>query len=177
MNITIRGDKISITEAIREQINAKLNKLNKYFKSPETINAVVTIKVNNLSQKIEITILTQQFTIRAEESSEDLYVSLDLIIDKLERQIRKNKTRIKNKYKNTDTLDLNLNYETENEETTESKIVKIKNIDSKPMDEEEAILQSELLGHDFFAFKNSNEECISILYKRKDGNYGIINVK
>ena len=177
MNITIRGDKVSITDAIREQVNAKLNKLNKYFESPETINVVVNIKVNNLSQKIEVTIPTKQFTIRAEESSEDLYISLDLVIDKLERQIRKNKTRIKNKYKNSEAIDFNFNYESENEETNESKIVKIKNIDSKPMDEEEAILQYELLGHDFFVFKNSNEECTSILYKRKDGNYGIINVK
>ncbi|MCI9279747.1 MAG: ribosome-associated translation inhibitor RaiA [Bacilli bacterium] len=177
MNITIRGDKVSITDAIREQVNAKLNKLNKYFESPETINVVVNIKVNNLSQKIEVTIPTKQFTIRAEESSEDLYISLDLVIDKLERQIRKNKTRIKNKYKNSEAIDFNFNYESENEETNESKIVKIKNIDSKPMDEEEAILQYELLGHDFFVFKNSNEECTSILYKRKDGNYGMINVK
>lgn len=177
MNITIRGDKVSITDAIREQVNAKLNKLNKYFESPETINVVVNIKVNNLSQKIEVTIPTKQFMIRAEESSEDLYISLDLVIDKLERQIRKNKTRIKNKYKNSEAIDFNFNYESENEETNESKIVKIKNIDSKPMDEEEAILQYELLGHDFFVFKNSNEECTSILYKRKDGNYGMINVK
>ena len=167
MNITIRGDKVSITDAIREQVNAKLNKLNKYFESPETINVVVNIKVNNLSQKIEVTIPTKQFTIRAEESSEDLYISLDLVIDKLERQIRKNKTRIKNKYKNSEAIDFNFNYESENEETNES----------KPMDEEEAILQYELLGHDFFVFKNSNEECTSILYKRKDGNYGMINVK
>lgn len=177
MNITIRGDKVSITDAIREQVNTKLNKLNKYFESPETINVVVNINVNNLSQKIEVTIPTKQFTIRAEESSEDLYISLDLVIDKLERQIRKNKTRIKNKYKNSEAIDFNFNYESENEETNESKIVKIKNIDSKPMDEEEAILQYELLGHDFFVFKNSNEECTSILYKRKDGNYGMINVK
>lgn len=177
MNITIRGDKVSVTDAIREQVNAKLNKLNKYFESPENINVVVNFKINNLSQTIEVTIPTKQFTIRAEESSEDLYVSLDLVIDKLERQIRKNKTRIKNKYKNSETIDFNFNYESKDEEINESKIVKVKNIDSKPMDEEEAILQYELLGHDFFVFKNSNEECTSILYKRKDGNYGMINVK
>ena len=177
MNITIRGDKVSITDAIREQVTSKLSKLDKYFDSPETINVVVNIKVNNLSQKIEVTIPTKQFTIRAEERSEDLYTSLDLVIDKLERQIRKNKTRIKNKYKNQEAIDLNFDYEIDKEEKNESKIVKIKNINSKPMDEEEAILQYELLGHDFFVFKNSNEECTSILYKRKDGNYGIIHVK
>ena len=85
MNITIRGDKVSITDAIREQVTSKLSKLDKYFDSPETINVVVNIKVNNLSQKIEVTIPTKQFTIRAEERSEDLYTSLDLVIDKLER--------------------------------------------------------------------------------------------
>ncbi len=177
MKITIRGDKVSITDAIREQVTSKLSKLDKYFDSPETINVVVNIKVNNLSQKIEVTIPTKQFTIRAEERSEDLYTSLDLVIDKLERQIRKNKTRIKNKYKNQEAIDLNFDYEIDNEEQNESKIIKIKNINSKPMDEEEAILQYELLGHDFFVFKNSNEECTSILYKRKDGNYGMIHVK
>ena len=94
----------------------------------------------------------------------------------MERQIRKNKTRLKNKYKNNERIDFNFEYEVESEETNENKIVKRKTVDTKPMDEEEAILQYELLGHDFFVFKNIDEECTSVLYKRKDGNYGIINI-
>lgn len=99
-----------------------------------------------------------------------------MIIDKLERMIRKNKTRLNNHYKNVPSFEMNLEYEeTLNEEP--DKIIKRKNLDTKPMDEDEAIMQMELLNHDFFTFKNINEECVSVLYKRKDGSLGIINVK
>jgi putative sigma-54 modulation protein len=94
--------------------------------------------------------------------------------------MRKNKERLNNKYKNVEKLEFNFNYEIEeNEEDEEnvSLIVKRKNISMKPMDEEEAILQIELLNHDFFVFKNIDEECVSVIYKRKDDNYGIINMK
>ena len=97
-------------------------------------------------------------------------------MDKLERQIRKNKTKLNDKYKNIIQVDVPVSSDVEEEEE-ELKIVKRKNIDTKPMDEEEAILQMELLNHDFFVFKNVDEECVSVMYKRRDGNYGIINVK
>lgn len=176
MEINIRGDKVSITEAMREQIKNKLSRLEKYFDNPDTINVHVNIKIKSISQIIEVTIPTSKFTIRAEESQEDLYTAIDLIVDKLERQIRKNKTKLKNKYKNIENFELNLDFDTEEEEN-ENKIVKRKNMEMKPMDEEEALLQAELLGHDFFVFKNEKEECVSVLYKRKDGLYGIINVQ
>lgn len=117
----------------------------------------------------------KKFTLRAEESNQDLYAAIDLVVDKLESQIRKNKKRINNKYKKSDNQDLVFDFEelTENN----SKIVRRKKIEIKPMDEEEAILQMELLSHDFFIFNNIDEECISILYRRKDGNYGVINTK
>ncbi len=175
MEINIRGEKVEVTEAIREQITNKFNRLEKYFDAPDTIKVYVNIKINNTSQVIEVTIPTSKFTIRAEESHQDLYAAIDLVVDKLERQIRKNKTRLKNKYKNTENFALNLDFEVETDEENDNKIVKRKNIEMKPMDEEEAILQAELLGHDFFVFKNIDEECISVLYKRKDGKYGIIN--
>ena len=89
--------------------------------------------------------------------------------------IRKNKTRLNKHYKNVPSFEMNLDYE--DEITNDEKIVKRKNLDIKPMDEDEAIMQMELLNHDFFAFKNINEECVSVLYKRKDGLYGILNVK
>ncbi len=176
MEINIRGDKVSITEAMREQIKNKLSRLEKYFDNPDTIKVHVNIKIKSISQIIEVTIPTSKFTIRAEESQEDLYTAIDLIVDKLERQIRKNKTKLKNKYKNIENFELNLDFDTEEEEN-ENKIVKRKNMEMKPMDEEEALLQAELLGHDFFVFKNEKEECVSVLYKRKDGLYGIINVQ
>lgn len=176
MKINIRGEKVTITKAMKEQVESKLTKLEKYFENPDAITAHVNIKINNLSQIIEITIPTSKFTVRAEESHEDLYAAIDLVIDKIERQIRKNKTKIKNKYKNIEPVDFNLELD-EEDETEIKKIVKRKNIEMKPMDEEEAFIQAELLGHDFFIFKNIDEECVSVLYKRKDGLYGIINVK
>lgn len=165
-----------ITEAIKEQITNKFGRLEKYFDSPETVNVYVNIKINTTSQIIEVTIPTSKFTIRAEESHADLYAAIDLVVDKLERQIRKNKKRLKDKYKNTENFALNLDFEIANEEENDTKIVKRKTLEMKPMDEEEAILQAELLGYDFFVFKNIDAECISILYKRKDEKYGIINV-
>lgn len=176
MKINIRGEKVTVTKAIKETVESKFAKLEKYFENPDALTAHVNIKINNLSQIIEVTIPTNRFTVRAEESHEDLYAAIDLVIDKLERQIRKNKSKIKNKYKNIENLDFNFDDKDE-EETEASKIIKRKNMEMKPMDEEEALIQAELLGHDFFIFKNIDEECVSVLYKRKNNTYGIINVK
>lgn len=177
MKINIRGDKVKLTDSIKEYVETKLAKLDRYFDDPENVTASVIIRIRNLEQIIEVTVPIKKFTLRAEESHNDLYAAIDLVTDKLERQIRKNKTRIHNKYKNTETFEMRYDYEldTSNEEENESKIVKRKTIVMKPMDEEEAILQMELLNHDFFIFKNIDEDCISVLYKRKDGSYGIIN--
>jgi len=175
LKISIRGDKIEVTKAIKEHIEEKISKLDKYFENSEEIKCNVIIRVKNNNQTVEVTIPTSRFTIRSEESHNDLYAAVDLIIDKLERQIRKNKTRLKKIYKSVPEFEMNLDYE--GLEEPEEKIVKRKNIISKPMDEEEAIMQMELLNHDFFAFKNLDENCVSVLYLRKDGSYGIMNVK
>ena len=178
MKYNIRGDKLVVTDAINNYVESKLDRLNKYFKEDDIL-ANVLLKVRGNSQIIEVTIPTDKFILRSEEEDKDLYAAIDLVTDKLERQIRKNKTRlnkqnIDNKYK-----DFNFDYEitTEEETNEDEQIVKRKNIEMKPMDEEEAVLQSSLLGHDFFVFKNIDEECVSVLYLRKDGSYGIINVK
>ena len=175
MELNIRGDKIAVTKSIKDYITEKMERLNKYFEGAKNIKASVIIRVKNNEQIIEVTVPTSKFTLRAEEKHADLYAAIDLVMDKLERQIRKNKTKLKNKYKNIIQFDLSVL--DDDEEVEESKIVKRKNIDTKPMDEEEAILQMELLNHDFFVFKNVDEECVSVMYKRRDGNYGIINVK
>ena len=179
MKYNIRGDKITVTGAMKSYIEEKLSKMDKYFEEPGDITANILVKVKDLEQTIEVTVPTKRFTIRAEESNEDFYAAVDLVINKLERQIRKNKDRLSRKYKNVEAVEFNFNYEeeAEKEEENTSKIVKRKNISMKPMDEEEAILQIELLNHDFFVFKNIDEECVSVLYLRKDGNYGIINMK
>lgn len=178
MKMTIRGNKVEITEAMKTHIESKLSKLDKYFENPEEIKVNVLVRIKDLQQIVEVTTLTTKFTLRAEEAHEDFYAAVDLVVDKLERQIRKNKTRLNDKYKNVEYADFNFNFELDkNEEEIDTKIIKRKNISMKPMDEEEAILQLELLNHDFFVFKNIDEECVSVIYKRKDSNYGIINVK
>lgn len=176
MKISIRGDKVEVTKSIKEYIEEKLSKLDKYFEKASDIKCSVLVRVKNGNQTIEVTIPTSKFTIRAEESHADLYAAVDLIIDKLERLIRKNKTKLTKHYKNAPSFEMTFDYEGI-EEDEETNIVKRKNIDTKPMSEDEAVLQMQLLNHDFFAFKNTDEECVSVLYKRKDGFYGIINVK
>lgn len=176
MKVSIRGDKIAVTKSIKEYVNEKLCRLDKYFENPKEIECKVLIKVKNQDQSIEVTVPTSKFTLRAEERHQDLYAATDLVIDKLENQIRKNKDRLDKKYRGIPKFELNFDFEALEDED-DSKIVKRKDVDMKPMDEEEAILQIELLNHDFFVFKNLDEDCVSVLYKRKDGSFGIINVK
>lgn len=177
MIYNIRGDKILVTDAIKEYIASKLDKLNKYFDSPEDINANILVKVKGFEQTIEVTIPTSNFTIRNEESAEDLYAAIDLVTDKIERQIRKNKTKI-NKVEKDQAKKLNFAFMDNIEEDEEDKIiVRRKTLNTKPMDEEEAILQMEMLGHDFFVYKDRDTKRVCIIYKRKDNNYGIIETE
>ena len=177
MKLNIRGDKVTITKSIKDYIEDKMSRLDKYFVNTKGVEGKVLIRIRNDEQIIEVTIPTSRFTLRAEERDQDLYTAIDLVIDKLERQIRKNKTRLNDKYKDLDKFEMSFNFDVPEEEIDDVKIVKRKNVEMKPMDEEEAILQMELLNHDFFVFKNIDEECVSVLYERKDGKLGIINVK
>ena len=175
MKYNVRGDKILVTDAIKDYITEKIDKLNKYFDEPDEITANILIKVKGYNQTIEVTIPTTSFTIRNEESAEDLYAAIDSVVDKIERQIRKNKTKI-NKISKNALKKLNLMYQ-EEEKEEDTKIVRRKTLNTKPMSEEEAILQMEMLGHDFFIFKDSNTSNICILYKRKDHTYGVIETE
>jgi putative sigma-54 modulation protein len=170
MKTNIRGEKIVVTKAIKSYIEDKIGKLNKYFENPDDICAHAVIKIKGHEQTIEVTIPTMNFTMRGEESNNDLYSAIDLVVEKLERQIRKNKTRLN---KINKTKEFNFDYE-ENIEQEENKIVKRKMLETKPMSEEEAILQMNMLGHDFFIYKDSEGLNIKVIYKRKDGNYGVI---
>ena len=176
MKFNIHGKKLEVTDSIKKYIESKIGRLDKYFDDPDNITVTVAIKLSGKKQVVEVTINTHSFVIRGEEANNDLYASIDLVSDKIERQIRKNKTRIHKKINKEKIKDFNLTYDIEVEEQPEM-IVKHKIIETKPMDEEEAILQMELLGHDFFVFKNSNTDEFNILYKRKEGNYGIIETK
>lgn len=176
MKFNIHGKKLEVTESIKGYIESKIGRLDKYFEDPDNITATVVIKLVGKKQVVEVTINTHSFVIRGEESNNDLYASIDLVSDKIERQIRKNKTRMHKKINKEKIKDFNLSYEQEPEEKSDT-IVKRKVVETKPMDEEEAMLQMELLGHDFFVFKNANTDTFNILYKRKEGNYGIIETK
>lgn len=176
MTLNIRGNKIEITDAIKSYIEEKLKKLDKYFENPEQVNANVVVRMSGIDQIIEVTIPIKKVVLRAEERSKDLYAAIDIVSDKLERQIRKNKTRMHHK-NNKETMDAFVDFTVDKEEQTEETIVKRKQFDAKPMSEEEAMLQMSMLGHDFFIFKDSETNSIAVLYKRKDGNFGLIEMQ
>ncbi len=175
MEIYVRGDKIKVTEAIEDYAKEKLGRIEKYLGDSNNIRATVVVNVKGHRQKVEVTIPLKTVILRAEETREDLYAAIDVVADKLERQIRKNKTKLQSK-KMKDTFSKDFMFDAiENvEEENDDKIVKRKKIEVKPMSEEEAILQMELLEHQFFIFKNSETNNIAVVYKRNEGNYGII---
>lgn len=175
MKISIHGDHIKVTESIKDYVEQKITKLGKYFSDPDDTEVIVKIRVRGIDQIIEVTVPTSLFTIRAEESHEDLYAAIDLVEKKLESQIKKNKSKLASRYK--DKKGFIMADEPVVEEKEEELIVKRKEVEFKPMDEDEAILQMELSNHDFFVFKNASEKCTSVVYKRKDGKYGIINAR
>ncbi len=166
------GKNIELTDSLKDMAEKKLSKLEKFFS--EEIEARVVFSVIKESQTVEVTVFLPDTIIRAEETTDDMYTSIDRAVDALERQIRKYKTRLKNRYQNNDTIRFDLIEDKTEEEKTN--IVKRKKFQLNPMNEEEAILQMELLNHKFFIFLDEDLETIKVLYKRNDGNYGIIEV-
>ncbi len=176
MKIKIRGEKLEVTDAIKSYVEEKISKFDKYFENPDDVEAKILLRVRGSEQTVEVMITTTELVLRAEESHSDMYAAIDLVEEKLERQIRKNKSKIKSKmtkYKIDDFAE----FEAEEDDDEENKIVKRKKVFLKPMDEEEATLQLDLIGHSFFVFKNIETDSICVLYKRKDGNYGLIDTK
>ena len=175
MKITLRGKNIEITEAIEEKVSEKLSKLDKYFIVSENVEAKVLVRTYPYGQKIEVTIPTEYVLLRAEVVDQDLYNAIDLVIDKLEGQIRKYKTRLNRKSKDNK-LAFNL-ASIEPLDDEEDVLVKTKTITPKPMDMEEAIMQMELIGHSFFVYRDTETDAISIVYRRNDGDYGLIETE
>ena len=176
MKITLRGKNIEITEAIEEKVSEKLSKLDKYFIVSEYVEAKVLVRTYPYGQKIEVTIPTEYVLLRAEVVDQDLYNAIDLVIDKLEGQIRKYKTRLNRKSKDNK-LAFNLASIEPLEDEEEDVLVKTKTITPKPMDMEEAIMQMELIGHSFFVYRDTETDAISIVYRRNDGDYGLIETE
>lgn len=177
MKFNIRGQKLEVTEPIRKYIESKIGKIDKYLENPDEITANVVVRVRGIDQIVEATIPTKKIILRGEESHQDLYAAIDLVSEKLERQIRRNKKRLSEKRSKEILVDFNMNFEIDEEEVEKEDIVKRKSIDVKPMSEEEAILQMNLLGHTFFVYKDMEDNSVCVLYRRKDGNYGVIETK
>ena len=161
MKLQFIGKNIEITDALKEITAKKFEKLDKFFS--KDIEGKVTFSSVKNDKIFEATIYLP---------NSDMYTSIDIVLDNLERQIRKNKTKLQKKYQALETIRFEKISEPVEEE--EPKIVRVKNFDVATMSEEEAILQIELLNHDFFIFKNAKDSKTNVLYKRKDGNYGLI---
>ena len=177
MEIYVRGDKVKVTKAIGDYAKEKLGRIEKYIGDSDNIRATVMVNVKGHNQKVEVTIPLKTVILRAEETRDDLYAAIDVVVDKLERQIRKNKTKLQSKkMKDKFAKDFMLEAieKSEDGEENKAKIVKRKKVEVKPMSEEEAILQMELLEHQFYIFKDSETNNMAVVYKRKEGNYGII---
>ena len=171
MRYTITGRNINVTPGIRRAVEEKIGKLDRYF-NPDT-EVIVTLSVQKDKQKIEVTIPVKGNIIRAEESSSDMYVSIDLVEEIIERQLKKYKNKIIDKKQSAQSFsDFFINEEAEDEE--EIQIVKTKRFGIKPMDPEEACVQMELLNHNFYVFLNAETEEVNVVYKRKGHSYGLI---
>lgn len=173
MRVILSGKQIDVTQAMKNSVDTKLSRLDKYFN--EDVTAKVTASVFKNLHKIEVTLPVGKTVMRAEAVDADLYNATDIVVDKLGRQVRKYKTKLMDKGNKTIRFE---NVEAfvpkEEDDDLHGKIVKRKRFGFRPMSEEEAILQMELLDHNFFVFTHSETDDITVIYKRKDGNYGIL---
>ncbi len=172
MKFIISGKNIDITNGLKDAVEQKLGKLERYF-TPET-EIHVTLSVEKERQKIEVTIPIKGNIIRSEQVSNDMYVSIDLVEEIIERQLRKYKTKLVDKHQGGNSLRQEFIEEEIPADTDEIKIVRTKHFGVKPMFAEDACVQMELLGHAFFVFSNAETDEVNVVYKRKDGTYGLI---
>ena len=174
MNIIIIGKNIDVTPGLKEAVEEKIGKLEKYF-TPDT-EVHVTLSVEKERQKIEVTIPVKGNIIRSEQVSSDMYVSIDLVEEVIERQLKKYKNKIVDKQQNAAAFAKEF-IENDYVDDEDVKIIRSKKFAIKPMDPEEACVQMELLGHSFFVFLNAETNEINVVYKRADEQYGLIQPK
>ena len=172
MRFTIRGKNIEVTEGLRNAVTDKLGKLEKYF-TPET-EIFVTLSVEKERQKIEVTIPVKGNIIRSEQVSNDMYVSIDLVEEVIERQLRKYKNKLIAQHQDGGNFRREFLEKEESLEPEEIRIIRTKEIEMKPMYPEDACIQMELLGHNFYMFRNAETDEVNVVYKRKGGTYGMI---
>lgn len=171
MKVIISGKHMEVTNALKDYVRKKIGKLEKYFKDITEVQ--VTLSVEKDRHIVEVTILVNGIILRGEEETGDMYASIDMVVDKLEKQIEKYKTKLYKKYRKSFRFS-DVEIVNQKEENNEPKIVKTKKFAIKPMPVEEAVLQMDLLGHDFFVFTNAKTDEVNVVYRRKDGNYGLI---
>ena len=173
MQYIISGKNIDVTEGLKEAIYEKIGKLERYF-TPET-EVHVTLSVEKERQKIEVTIPTKGHVIRSEQVSNDMYVSIDLVEEVIERQLRKYRTKLSSKkIAATELFTPEFLEADDSEDDEEVKIVRTKRFGMKPMYPEDACIQMELTGHDFFVFRNAETDEVNVVYERKGNTYGLI---
>lgn len=178
MKLTIKGKQLDVTDSIEEYIRKKMEKLNKYF--DQIMDATATVSAEKNRQIFEVTLQAKKAIIRAEEDSDDIYASIDRVVEKLERQIKRYKEKLYTKTYNEQNRSKESNIIDNQEigemplENEDVRIVRTKRFVMKPMSLEEASLQMELLGHSFYVFNNEITDQINVIYKRKDGNLGLI---
>jgi len=182
MNFNIRGENIEVTPAIREYVEKKVAKLVRYFTETPKANVNVNLRFNpDKTSKVEVTIPLPNLVLHAEETNTDMYAAIDLVGDKLERQIRKHKTKINRKFRekgnNPAMFQAPVNNDNHEYEEDNIEVVRTKRFDLKPMDSEEAILQMDMLGHSFYVFTNAETNRTNVVYRRKDGRYGLIEAQ
>lgn len=176
MKFDIRGKNIELTDSLKEYTTKRLSKLEKYIEDVK--EAQVALSIEGERHKVEVTIPLNGVILRGEETTEDMYSSIDMVEEKLEKQLEKYKTKLYKHHRGVGfkkAIAEQAKQELESNWITEDfKIVRTKKFALKPMDEEEAIMQMNLLGHSFFVFFNSGSEEVNVVYRRKDGNYGLI---
>ena len=172
MKIKITGRNIELTEGLKNAVEDKLNKLEKYF-TPDT-DVYVTLSVEKERQKVEVTIPMKGNIVRSEQVSNDMYVSIDLVEEVIERQLKKYRTKLIAKHQSAATAFKQEFLEEQSVEDEEIQITRVKKFDMKPMYAEDACVQMELLGHDFFVFVNAETDQVNVVYKRKGNTYGLI---
>lgn len=170
MKVTVIAKNIELTPALREMVERKISKLDKYFENG--VEAKATLKVQKNRHNVEVLIPFNGILLRAEESTDDMYKSIDRVEEKLTRQIRKQRTKLERR--KHDSLKFAEIATDVYEEENEGKVVRTKAFNVKPMVVDEAVLQMELIGHNFFVFQNADTNKINVVYKRKDGDYGLL---
>ena len=172
MNIIISGKNIDVTDGLRKAVNEKLGKLERYFKPDTTVN--VTLSVEKERQKIEVTIPVKGHIIRSEQVSDDMYVSIDMVVETIERQVVRYKKKIIDQNQDAAFFQNAFIEDDEYDEDDEIQIIRSKRFAVKPMYPEDACVQMELLGHNFYVFRNAETDEVNVVYKRKGNTYGLI---